>query len=75
MRVLLDTHTLLWYVLGDTQLSVTARQAIDAWMGNTSVLGESRAINNVAGRAGGTGQSGELSGDSALDAYSVDRIW
>ena len=28
MRHLLDTHTLLWYVLDDPQLSATAKQAI-----------------------------------------------
>lgn len=29
MRILLDTHTLLWYYLGDSQLSTTARTHID----------------------------------------------
>ena len=29
MKLLLDTHTLLWFVLGDAQLSAAARQAIE----------------------------------------------
>jgi len=29
MRILLDSHTLLWYLMGDARLSVKARQAID----------------------------------------------
>ena len=29
MRVLLDTHTFLWFVLGDSKLSSTARQQIE----------------------------------------------
>lgn len=29
MRVLLDTHTLLWFTLGDSSLTVTARAAIE----------------------------------------------
>ena len=29
MRLLLDTHTLLWFVLGDASLSATARQLIE----------------------------------------------
>ena len=29
MRVLLDTHALLWYHLGDPKLSVTARTVMD----------------------------------------------
>ena len=29
MNLLLDTHTLLWFVLGDASLSVTARQLIE----------------------------------------------
>lgn len=29
MSLLLDTHTLLWFVLGDAQLSATARQLIE----------------------------------------------
>jgi PIN domain nuclease of toxin-antitoxin system len=29
MRLLLDTHTFLWYVLNDAQLSATARVLID----------------------------------------------
>jgi PIN domain nuclease of toxin-antitoxin system len=29
MRVLLDTHAFLWFVLGDPQLSSTARQSIE----------------------------------------------
>ena len=29
MKLLLDTHTLLWFALGDGQLSVTARQLIE----------------------------------------------
>jgi PIN domain nuclease of toxin-antitoxin system len=29
MNLLLDTHTLLWFVLGDAQLSVAARQLIE----------------------------------------------
>ena len=29
MRLLLDTHTLLWFTLGDPQLSRTARSLID----------------------------------------------
>lgn len=29
MRLLLDTHIMLWWALGDTRLSVAARQAID----------------------------------------------
>ena len=29
MNLLLDTHTLLWFVLGDAQLSATARQLIE----------------------------------------------
>jgi PIN domain nuclease of toxin-antitoxin system len=29
VRVLLDTHTFLWYVLNDTQLSTAARKLID----------------------------------------------
>lgn len=37
MRLLLDTHTFLWFVLGDTQLSQTARALIvdpahEKWM-------------------------------------------
>ena len=37
MRLLLDTHTFLWFVLGDTQLSQTARALIvdpahDKWI-------------------------------------------
>ena len=30
MRILLDTHTFLWLIAGDTNLSPTARQAIEA---------------------------------------------
>ena len=29
MRLLLDTHALLWWLLGDEQLSKTAREAVD----------------------------------------------
>jgi PIN domain nuclease of toxin-antitoxin system len=29
MRVLLDTHTFLWFVLGDAQLSVKAKVTIE----------------------------------------------
>lgn len=29
MNLLLDTHTLLWFALGDAQLSATARQLIE----------------------------------------------
>ncbi|MGH9855820.1 MAG: type II toxin-antitoxin system VapC family toxin [Blastocatellia bacterium] len=29
MKLLLDTHTLLWFVLGDAQLSATGRQLIE----------------------------------------------
>lgn len=29
MKLLLDTHTLLWFVLGDSSLSVVARQLIE----------------------------------------------
>ncbi len=29
MRLLLDTHAVLWYLVGDTRLSVTARGLID----------------------------------------------
>lgn len=29
MKLLLDTHTLLWFALGDTQLSSAARQLIE----------------------------------------------
>lgn len=29
MKILLDTHTLLWFYLGDPQLSATARNLID----------------------------------------------
>ena len=29
MKLLLDTHTFLWFVLGDTQLSATALQLIN----------------------------------------------
>ncbi|MGH9754676.1 MAG: type II toxin-antitoxin system VapC family toxin [Blastocatellia bacterium] len=29
MKLLLDTHTLLWFVLGDAQLSATARRLIE----------------------------------------------
>ena len=29
MRILLDTHALLWYYLGDAQLSTKARDLID----------------------------------------------
>lgn len=29
MKFLLDTHTLLWFSLGDAQLSATARQVIE----------------------------------------------
>ena len=29
MKLLLDTHTLLWFVLGDAQLSTPARQLIE----------------------------------------------
>jgi len=29
MRVLLDTHTFLWFVLGDTQLSASAKATIE----------------------------------------------
>ena len=29
MRVLLDTHTFLWFVLGDSKLSATARKEIE----------------------------------------------
>lgn len=29
MNLLLDTHTLLWFALGDAQLSASARQLID----------------------------------------------
>ncbi len=29
MKLLLDTHTLLWFVLGDASLSATARQLIE----------------------------------------------
>ncbi len=29
MNLLLDTHTLLWFVLGDAKLSVTARRLIE----------------------------------------------
>lgn len=29
MKLLLDTHTLLWFVLGDASLSTTARQLIE----------------------------------------------
>jgi len=29
MRILLDTHTFLWFVLGDAQLSSTARSLIE----------------------------------------------
>ena len=31
MRVLLDTHALLWFVLGDSQLSSKARSHIEAF--------------------------------------------
>ena len=30
MRVLLDTHTFLWFVLGDPRLAATAKAAIEA---------------------------------------------
>ena len=30
MTVLLDTHTFLWFVLGDAQLSTPARMLIEA---------------------------------------------
>lgn len=30
MRILLDTHTFLWLIAGDTNLSTTAREAIEA---------------------------------------------
>ena len=29
MKFLLDTHTFLWYLLGDSQLSITAKEIID----------------------------------------------
>lgn len=29
MKLLLDTHTVLWYLTGDARLSVTARELID----------------------------------------------
>ena len=29
MKILLDTHTFLWFVLGDAQLSSTARSLIE----------------------------------------------
>ena len=29
MRILLDTHAFLWFVLGDSQLSNTARRHIE----------------------------------------------
>jgi PIN domain nuclease of toxin-antitoxin system len=29
MKFLLDTHTFLWYLLGDSQLSITAKEIMD----------------------------------------------
>lgn len=37
MRLLLDTHTLLWFALGDARLSLTARAAIMDWANEKAV--------------------------------------
>jgi PIN domain nuclease of toxin-antitoxin system len=37
MKLLLDTHAFLWFINGDTQLSTTARQLIEA-AANTSYV-------------------------------------
>ena len=53
MRLLLDTHTMYWYIEGDPQLSATARTLIQD--GSNEVL-EKSARNIDRTQGGRTGQ-------------------
>lgn len=44
MKYLLDTHTLLWYLLDDKSLSATARRTVDTeeWLADKNAAFHSR---------------------------------
>lgn len=69
MRLLLDTHALVWWVTSDRRLGERARKAIDAAQGFTWVSAASAweaAIEFAAGRLRLTVSPGDVFSDVAL---------
>ena len=62
MRLLLDTHTLLWFALADPQLSGTARSLVIDPVNEKLVSPVS--YWEIA-----------ISNDTALDVYGIARLW
>lgn len=68
MRLLLDTHALLWFQAGDRRLSRTARQAIEAE--DADLIVSAATIWEMASKSG----LGRLRLPGTVAAYMVDRI-
>ena len=85
MRVLLDTHVLLWYYWNSVQLSTKALENINNPNNKIYISIASLWEISIKVSLGKLTITDSLSlfftdaiegcGDSALDAYSVTRIW
>lgn len=82
MRILLDTHAFLWFVLGDSKLSKLARSFLvlplqtehAAVLTNLTFHHRDPFDRMIIAQAIAE-QISILSGDKEFDAYPVPRIW
>lgn len=68
MRLLLDTHAMLWFATGDRRLSRTARHAMEA--DGTSLLVSAASIWEMAIKS----SLGRLRLPASVDAYVLEKI-
>ncbi len=63
MRLLLDTHTFLWFVTNDARLSENALDAV------------AEPTNDILVSPASYWEIAIKSADTALDDYGVQRLW
>jgi PIN domain nuclease of toxin-antitoxin system len=86
MKILLDTHTFLWFVLGDVQLSSTARSLIEdvattklispaVYWETTLPFHHRDPFDRLIIAQAIIEQIPVVSADTAFDDYPVKRLW
>lgn len=78
MRILLDTHTFLWFIAGNDQLSRTARSLIEN-RNNEAFLSIASlweiAIKVALGKITIAEDLAAVGADVIFDRYGVVRVW
>jgi len=70
VRLLLDTHSFLWFINGSPQISTSARTLIED-ASNQPFL----SVASLWEMAIKVEQMPIVSGDTAFDAYTITRLW